>query len=248
MGLVLKVLSWFYFIYPIKVFIRGRVVDYFLYYHVRKILVNAGNSRVYVNDFRLESLVYRRAFRGIIFSYFKANNFIPTAKDLAIAISISTESYKSESRTNVENIIDLSYHLTNRIKEAITFDLTLKTIFEELGLSLAELNNDVERKDIVEVFQSKKLLFSHYFKSFHNPHFSYGIKIWHENECDNWVSWNETESLTINLDPLAIREGFFLQGFDYSEIDSGDSLHVATTKGGYEYFNTLKSDNIVWAR
>lgn len=248
MGIFLRILSWLYFLYPAKAFIRLRVIDYFLYYHVKKILKEANQNNHYSNSFNLEQLIYKSAFRGTICEYFRSNDFQPNAKDIAIAISISSDSYSNHITSKLDSLIDLSYHLSNKIKEIIILDITLKSIYEELGQSLVMLDKPVDRVDITNALKNKKSLFTEYYKSFNNKNFSYGIKIWHENEDNDWVQWKESESLIIHIDPLAIREGFFLVGFDYSELTSGNSLCFATSKGGYEFFNSFESKNVVWAR
>lgn len=56
-------------------------------------------------------------------------------------------------------------------------------------------------------------------------------------------------SISININPYKIREGFFLVGFDYFDITNNESLHVASNKDGYEYFNKhLENSSYVWMR
>lgn len=180
----------------------------------------------------------------------KANQIYPSPKDIAVAIAIATKEYGDLDGKYISNIIDLAFHLAIEIKERISSDDTLKSILIDLGKNIESFDTDITRVEIEKSFKSKKQLFVDYFQTFKDPRFNYAIKVWHQGGEIDWVEWQEEDSITININPAKIREGFFLVGFDYSIMSTGETLKFATRKNGYEYFNgdLDKYKDIIWAR
>ncbi|CAI2076030.1 Uncharacterised protein [Serratia fonticola] len=113
------------------------------------------------------------------------------------------------------------------------------------NISLMDTNSD--RAAIEYLFKNKKDLFLHYFSTFNNTSYNHRVQIWHQGNDNTWIDWAEKNSIYININPYKIREGFFLVGFDYRDITNNKSLHVASNKDGYEYFNKcLKNSSYVW--
>lgn len=249
MGTVFKLLSWFYNVYPVKKYLRKRISEYFLHYHISKIL-HAAKKAYKINQFyKINDLKNRAAFRGLMNEIFKVNDFYPSSKDIAIAINISFNCYSSKEHKYQSQIIDLAYHISREIKERIISDQVLKSFLLDLNKDLNKLNIPVNRLEIEDCFNNKKKLFINYFNTFNDPQFSFGIKIWHQGEDISWIDWKEKDSIIIKLDRLKIREGFFLPGFDYSIMNSQENISIVSRVNGYEYFNDFDHlDNVIWAR
>lgn len=249
MKLLFSLLKNIQFIYPVKIFLQRRVADYFFHYHVSELLKHA-SSRYKISDRHPISLIKNEpAFKGTVKEIFRSNSFYPEPIDFAVALKVATGEFENQADQFNDAIIDLAYHLATDVKNRIATDQLLRSSFSDLGKDLKKLDVNQKRDIVVSIFKDKKSLFTRYFDSFQDTRFSSGIKIWHQGEENSWVDWKEEDSITINLDLLRIREGFFLVGFDYSDALSGDSLVVATTKNGYEYFNGHDvSSNAVWVR
>jgi len=87
----------------------------------------------------------------------------------------------------------------------------------------------------------------YYYSTFSKPEYSCCIKIWHQSQNDKFIDWDEDNSITVNLNSLRIREGFFQTGFDYYCLQSETSLQYATRYQGFESFNGGLKGDIVWA-
>jgi len=249
MKFLFSILKHIQFIYPVKIFLRRRVADYFFHYHVSELLKHAA-SRYRISDRHPIILIKNEpAFRGTVKEIFRSHSFYPKPADFAVALKVATGEYDAEADEYNNTIIDLAYHLATEIKNRITTDQILKSSFEDLGKELKTLDVSQKRDSVDSIFKNKKSLFTRYFDSFQDTRFSSGIKIWHQSQENPWVDWDEEDSITINLDPLRIREGFFLIGFDYSDVQTGKRLMIATTKHGYEYFDGLDlSSKDIWVR
>lgn len=249
MKLLFSLLKHIQFIYPVKIFLQRRVADYFFHYHVSELLKHA-SSRYKISDRHPISLIKNKpAFRGTVKEIFRTNSFYPEPIDFAVALKVATGEFGNQADQFNDAIIDLAYHLAIDVKNRIATDELLKGSFSELGKDLKKLDANQKRDIVVSIFEDKKSLFTRYFDSFQDTRFSSGIKVWHQSQENCWIEWGEKDSITVNLDLLRVREGFFLVGFDYSDAQTGDSLMIATTKHGYEYFNGLDvSSNDVWVR
>ncbi len=242
-----KTLSWFGNLYPVRQYIHRRAVDYFLSYHVADILSNASRNYSISNDVSIERLIYKPAFRGTMSGLFRANDFYPSPKDICVSISIALDLYCSKYDKDI--LIDLSLHISRSVRERLAADQMLKSILKDLGKEVKEICFTHDREEIQDCLSCKKELFVSYFETFSDPSFNHSIRIWHDSEDDDWIEWKEEDSIDINIDPLGIREGFFLVGFDYTMTKTGDCLNFATRSKGLEYFNDMsRSKNVIWAR
>lgn len=249
MGHIFKIFGLLHNIYPIKKYLRKIIVEYFFNYHINEILAHASSHFSISENRNANELRYEPAFRGLINDIFKNNDIYPSPKELAIAINVSIEAYCDQKLSHHNAIIDLAYHIANEIKVRILSDEVLKIIFHDLGKDVDKILINEKRSDIDRCFQNKKQLFENYFNSFNDTRFNYGIKIWHQGEDTEWIEWNESESITVHLDPTKVREGFYLIGFDYSIAATGENLNIATRVDGYEYFNRLEQNStVIWAR
>jgi hypothetical protein len=236
--------------YPVKTFLRRRWEKYFLNYHVAEILKISSDHFEISAHLKVRDLVHAPQFRGLMNEILKANKIYPTPKDIAVSIAIATEEYGDIEGKYIPNIIDLAFHLATEIKERISSDDTIKSILLDLSKNIDLFDIDITRAEIEKSFESKKHLFVDYFQTFIDLRFNYAIKVWHEGSEIDWVEWHEQDSITININPARIREGFFLVGFDYSIESSEERLMIATRQNGYEYFNghVGKSADVIWAR
>lgn len=244
-----NIFGWLFRLHPIKIFLRKRVVDYFTYYHLREILDEASRHFRVSRIRRITDLKFEPAFRGLINELFQSKDFYFSSKDLAISISVALDLYNTKNQHLTEELIDLSFHLTERICERIASDYLLITVFQDLGKEIKNIDSNTDRGDIRECLSEKRHIFKHYFSSYNDPRYSHEIKVWHSGEGKSWIEWNEEDSLIVTINPARVREGFYLIGFDYFSITKDTTLSRATTENGYEFFNgSLDTGTVIWAK
>ncbi|WP_320151090.1 hypothetical protein [uncultured Tolumonas sp.] len=243
--LLIKLLDWVLF--PFKNRVTSFIAKWFLNVHVRSILRECDSIFNISSEMSPLDLINQRAFRGLIREYVQSDYFLPNVKDIAVSINLSCDHYLNGTPAHESNIIDLAYHICSELKRRIALDSSLRSTFINLDKSASDINNKISREEISNIFNSKKSLFTDYFTTFSDDRYNYSVKIWHQSESTPWLDWDNEHTLVVKLNPVRIREGFFLIGFDYTEISTGYSLKVASEIRGYEYFNNCYG-NIVWAR
>ncbi|HBE9078990.1 hypothetical protein [Serratia fonticola] len=193
-------------------------------------------------------LIDAKEFRGMINSLFQPGDYHFSTMDIAVAINIATGHYcDNEFNKLSHEIIDFSYHLSREIKESIIKSKVMRDGLIDYGKNISLMDTNSDRAAIEYLFKNKKDLFLHYFSTFNNTSYNHRVQIWHQGNDNTWIDWAEKNSIYININPYKIREGFFLVGFDYRDITNNKSLHVASNKDGYEYFNKcLKNSSYVW--
>ncbi|ELF5327196.1 hypothetical protein RNH93_003593 [Vibrio cholerae] len=244
----LRLLGSLYFLYPIKLFVRKRIENYFFRYHVAKILNEASKVYSLGEYWNVLDLAKKSPFKGIVSEFLRVGDFYPTPKDIAVAINVSIGAYCNENSIDKASIIDLAYHISQEIKSRLISDQLLKTILEDLNKDIRLIENDGDRSEIEFLFSNKKSLFMAYYSTFSKPQFSYSIKVWHQSQENSYIDWNESDALIVKLDPLRIREGFFQMGFDYYCNQTNKHLQCATRTGNYEQFNGDRDGDVIWAR
>lgn len=245
--IVIKLLGALYGIYPVKLFVLKRIETYFFKYHVAQILREASKNFSIGKHRDVIDLAEMSPFRGLIGELIKVGDFYPTPADIAVAINISIGAYGRDDE-NMPGIIDLAFHLSHELKSRLISDQLLKTIFHDLNKDLAMMATTGDRMEIESLFKNKKSLFLSYYSTFEKPEFSYSIKVWHQNQGNSYIDWNEEDALVVRLNPARIREGFFQLGFDYFCNKTERRLVFATRSGGYEKFNGDYKDDVIWAR
>ena len=246
-NILFKLLGGLNNLYPVKLYIRKRVESYFFKYHVAQILDEASKIYSIGEYWKVQDLVNHSPFRGTLSELVRVGEFYPSPKDIAVAINVSVNAYCNKEHIDEDNIIDLAFHISDEIKSRIISDQLLKTVFEDLNKDLDKLETTVKRSDINMLFSNKKELFKSYYSTFSKPEFSYSIKIWHQSQDNSFIKWEEKDAITINLNPLRIREGFFQPGFDYYCISSESNLQHATRYKGFEIFNGGLIGDVIWA-
>lgn len=225
-----------------------RAEEYLFNYHIKQVLDEASKAYPIGEYWDVRDLIYMSPFRGMLSELVRASEFYPTPKDIAVAINISISAYCNEKYINKDNIIDLSFHLSQEIKSRFISDQLLKIVFEDLNKDLDKFLTVSERSDIDSLFFNKKDLFMYYYSTFSKPEYSCCIKIWHQSQTNEFIDWKEDNAITVNLNSLRIREGFFQTGFDYYCLQSETALQYATRYQGFESFNGCLKGDVVWAR
>lgn len=228
-------------------FFYRKASHYFYNHSIRNVLTSVKEIDISETYTPVE-LINNRVFRGLMHSLFTEYDYYPSVADIAVAINISL-SHFNQNRVSDQSqlIIDLSYHLLTEIREAIIRNKILYKSFNDYGKDTDKLTIDSNRTYIESLFADKKALFTHYFLTFQDNKYYQRVQIWHQGNNNTWVDWSEENSITINMNIFKIREGFFLQGFDYCDVTRKRSLSVASNKDGYEYFNKrIDGDTVVW--
>jgi len=247
LGLIFKILGGLYKLYPIKLLLNKRIESYFINYHVSQILREASHTYTIGKYSRVIDLTNQPPLRGMLCEYVRVGDFYPTPKDLAVAINISISAYCNEEYINKSDIIDLAFHLSHEIKARLITDPLLKNVCDDLNKNVDEFSTSADRHEIEFLFSNKKSLFTAYYSTFEKSEFSYSIKVWHQSQENEYIEWAEKDAITIHLNPMRIREGFFQIGFDYYCNQSKEGLILATRTDGYEIFNGNSDGKIVWA-
>ena len=225
-------------------FFINRVSSYFFKYKVNNILDESSGYFKISDRITAKELYKSRVFRGLAKTYLNTDNKLPNALDFAIAIKVSLAEYDSKYDNT---IIDLSYHIFTEIKRLLLTDSMLQKALKNLNKSMLEIENDIGRAEILNIISNKKSLFTHYFKGFIDARYHFAIRVWHQANDKSWIDNDFENSIVVNLNPLRIREGFFLVGFDYTRLSDGETLKIACNESGYEYFNQYSKNNI-WVR
>lgn len=234
--------------YPVKLFFRKRIENYFFRYHIARILENASKAFPVSEYCTAKDLASDSPFRGLLSEFVRVGDFYPAPKDIAVAINISVGAYSTKNSDKESNIIDLAFHISDELKSRVISDQLLKMIFEDLGKDINKIQTKGDRDEVQEIFKSKKTIFLSYYSTFSKPEFSYSIKVWHQSQENSYIDWSEENALVVYLDPTRIREGFFQSGFDYYCNKTKARLQCATRLGGYEQFNGDMEGKIVWLR
>ena len=246
-NILFKLLGGLHKIYPVKLYIMERLESYFFNYHVAQILDEASKIYSIGKYWKVKELINYAPFRGTLSELVRVGEFYPSPKDIAVAINVSISAYCNEECTDKDNIIDLAFHISQELKFRFISDQLLKTVFEDLNKDLDKLITDGKRSDINMLFSNKKELFTSYYSTFSKPEFSYSIKIWHQSQENSFIQWEEEDAITVNLNPIRIREGFFQVGFDYFCISSQSRLQRATRYKGFEFFDGDSVGDVIWA-
>lgn len=233
----------FFLVYFGSFFIK-RAASYFFDFKVKNLLHESSGYFKISDRVSAKKLYKSRVFRGLANSYLNTDDKLPNALDFAVAIKVSLAEYDSKYN---DTIIDLSYHLFTEIKRFLYTDSVLKKALKNLDKSIKDIENENSRAQILNILENKKLLFTHYFKGFIDSRYHFSIRVWHQANKKSWIDNDVDNSLVININPLRIREGFFIIGFDYTRLSDGETLKVACNENGYEYFNQYSKNNI-WVR
>ena len=236
---------------PVEYIIEERFSSCIYKYHIIKIIDNLEDRFKIANYCSLSKIYEAPSFKGLISNFFDPNNLHLSPKDVAVCVNISISGYCNEKDTYNDVIIDFSYSFLEKLKKRIIRDKRLNNLLSSIGKDITYLQLDYDRDEIETTLSSKKGIFSHYFKSFEDKNFSHQITIWHQADGKSWLEWKSEDSITLNLDPSSIREGFFLIGFDYSQGE--ESLAYATRIKEYEYFSGVSgsikdADRVIWLR
>ena len=246
--LIFKMVGAMYGFYPVRQYALKRIEKYFLSYHVDKILEEASTVFKTSDYLDITDLSGDSPFRGMISEFVRVGDFCPSPKDIAVAINVSMYAFCNEKSTNSESIIDLAFHISTEIKTRLLHDPLLKSVLGDINKDISKIQTQGNRDEIRELFENKKKLFLSYYSTFDKPEFGYSIKVWHQSQDNSYIDWNEDDALTVHLNPMRIREGFFLLGFDYFCNERQSRLECATKVGDYEYFDGEWTDNVIWAR
>lgn len=225
-------------------FLTRRIAKYFFDYKVVNILREANNYFDIGSLEKVINLKNNRIFRGLINSYISTDDKYPNALDIAVAVKISLGEFNNKYD---QNILDFSFHLLSELKKILKTDPILKLAISDLGKDLIRLDDIIDRDKIITIMSNKKSLFIHYFNEFNDKRYNYAIRVWHQSNENSWIEWKIDDSIIVNLNPVRIREGFFMVGFDYTQLNNHESLDIAGNENGYEYFNKPMKNN-VWYR
>lgn len=247
-NLILKVVGVLYGFYPVRKYILKRIEHYFINYHIVQILEEAANTFETSDYLKVTDLSASSPFRGMISEFIRVGSFCPTPKDIAVAINISMYAFCNEKSTNFDSVIDLAFHISSEIKSRLVSDPLLKSVLDDFNKDINQIQTQGDRDEIKQLFSNKKELFLSYYSTFDKPEFSYGIKVWHQSQDNDYINWSEEDALTVHLNPMRIREGFFLIGFDYFCNQRQSRLECATKVGDYEQFNGEWTGMVIWAR
>jgi len=235
--------------YPIQKERNKIVIIYFWKFHIIPI-VKIANSKFIITDYCDLSHVFTTpSVCGLINHFLRTNKYYLNAKDIAVAIIMSVSAYCNKSRTDYNRIIDFSYYFLTEIKIRVQEDKLLQDLLSARGKDIKIWETEYDRLEIEEIVNSsRKKLFESYFRSFEHKNFSTKVKIWHPGETTNWIDWKPENSIEIGLNTsFAIREGFFLLGFDYDINNRG--LSSASNYKGYEYINESPGrERPIWLR
>ncbi|HDM8047756.1 TPA: hypothetical protein P0E07_000827 [Vibrio fluvialis] len=246
--LIFKMVGSLYNFYPIRQYVLKRIEKYFLSYHVEKILEEASHT-FQISDYQyVTDLAEKSPFRGMMSEFVRVGDFCPSPQDIAVAINISINAYCNEHGRNLDKIIDLAFHISHEIKSRLVSDPILKSVLCDIHKDIKKIKTTGNRDEINRLFSNKKELFLSYYSTFEKPEFSYSIKVWHQDQDNTYIDWFEKNALTVHLNPLRIREGFFLVGFDYFCNESKSNLMCATRIEGYEQFDGDWNNNVIWVR
>ena len=108
----------------------------------------------------------------------------------------------------------------------------------------------MRREKIKNILNDKIKIFQTYFGRFKNKNYSTGVKVFHQANNESWINWKDENSIDINHSCIEFDSGFFLCGFDYKRF-SGESLKIASSEKGKEFFNPQKykwGENVIWAQ
>jgi hypothetical protein len=232
---------------PFHYLLNGRLAHYLYGKIIEKILSDVNEEKL-LGWYKPSRLMNSREFRGMINSIIQPGEYYYSAMDVAVAINIATFHFSENSlNKNSHEIIDMSYHITTEIKEAIMKNKIIRDNLKEYGKDIGLIDTESERTEIEHLFIDKKTLFKHYFSTFNDLRYEHTIRIWHQSNSNTWIDWSEENSIDIKINPYKIREGFFLIGFDYRDITKNERLSYASNKNGYEFFNKhLDGKSYVW--
>lgn len=232
---------------PFNFILKGRLVHYIYNKSVKSILMDMDEKKL-LGWYKPSSLLESREFRGMINSLLQPGNYHYSAMDIAVAINISTFHFsKSEMNKDSHDIIDMAYHIVSELKEVAIKNKIIRDGLNEYGKNVNLIETNSERSKIEKLFMNKKELFKYYFSTFNDSRYHNTIKVWHQGNDNTWIDWSEDNSVNVNINPHKIREGFFLIGFDYSNITCNERLRVASNKNGYEFFNKfIDRKSCIW--
>lgn len=243
--LIIKILdvftSPFYFLY------KGKLVHYEYKKSVKSILISLDDKSLF-GWYKPSNLIESREFRGMINSLLQPGDYHYSAKDIAVAINITTAHFcKNELNKDSHEIIDMAYHIVSELKEVAIKNKIIRDGLTEYGKNIRHIDADSDRSEIEGLFMDKKSLFKYYFSTFNDSRYHHTIKVWHQGNDNTWIDWTENNSINVSVNPYKIREGFFLVGFDYCDITNDENLHVASNENGYEIFNKyIDQNSCVW--
>lgn len=216
-------------------------LSYICVSHVEEIACeSAGNEFV--------ALCQAPPFRGLISETFKASEFYPSAKDVAVALAVSAET--SGEDYSIAKTIDFSYVFIEKLKRRIISVPKLNQLFSRFAKDVRRLSTDVDRHKLKATMAEHKTLFAYYFKSFEDKNFSVEMVVTPRHNEQSSPSCQLDDPIQLTIDPSAVREGFFLSQFNYSQ--NGVPLTHATRYNGYEYFNGMdiglgKRKDVIWS-
>ncbi len=212
-------------------------------------LLNSLNSEFEISKyFDLKYAFEQSSVKGLINTIFDPNEEFFSVLDLSVSINIAVNGYCNNEYVYNDKIIDSANYICENLKRRLYDDKVLKTYLADINKDLNNFSYEVSRSEIESVLTNKSSIFKTYFRKYHNPNYSTGIRIYHQAEGKNWIDWNDENSIQISHNTIEFREGFFLIGFDY-QLSTGEYLRIATLKDGVEYFNPSKysRDNVIWA-
>lgn len=177
----------------------------------------------------LNHAIHSEAFKDGLIDYFLTpNEFIPNAKDIAVALDMSVYGHSSESfKTN--EVIDISFYLHGELKNRVELDPALSYIMELLNKSFNDLE-EAKREDLKQLLQDKVKMFEHYFGIFGSDNYDELITIYYPGYGKTWVDYLEEESLKIRVSKYDLPRSIFLTGFDYKSKVDGWLRRAVKTK------------------
>ncbi|MGE4666962.1 hypothetical protein AB8970_20910 [Yersinia enterocolitica] len=234
---------------PFNYLLTRKMAHYLYQKTINKILTDLNYIRL-SGRYKPVDLMMCREFRGLINSLLEPDGYYYSVTDIAVAINISTSHFSENTfDRNSHEIIDFSYHILSEIKASIIKNKIINEGLKNYNKDVNLIDTNSVREGIEYLFRNKKELFKHYFSTFNGSRYNHRFKIWHQSNDNTWVDWSEVNSTDININPYKIREGFFLVGFDYSDITQGERLQVASNKGGYDFFNKfIDQKSCIWMK
>ncbi len=223
---------------------------YFNHIFYPSFLKSINNHFIISEHYELKDTFLNSPVKGLINSVFNPNRDFFSSLDLSVAINISINGFCNEKYVNNDTIINSANYICESLKKQMYEDKIIRELLKDLDKDLQNFNFYTEREKIENILNNKDKIFKTYFGRFNNENYSTGVKIYHQANNESWLNWKDKNSISINHNCIEFDSGFFLCGFDY-ELLSGESLKIASSEKGKEFFNPPKYEwgkNVIWAQ
>ncbi|BDD01446.1 hypothetical protein [Persicobacter psychrovividus] len=213
-------------------------------------LESVNNHFIISEHYELRDAFSKSPVKGLMNSIFNPNKFFFNALDLSVAINISINGYCNEKYVNNDEIVNSANYICELLKKQMYQDKIIRELLKELDKDLKNFDFYIEREKIKKTLNDKIEIFKTYFGRFDDKNYSSGVKVYYQANNESWINWKDENSIDINHNCVEFESGFFLCGFNY-KLFSGESLKIATSENGKEFFNPQKykwGDNVIWAQ